>query len=110
MSAYGFEIVQMLLVETKLDEHVKKVMTEINAGKCSFWIEHYFSSPSLWVSFASFSLTIYMWWTAESKYLAGLGSPFLLNQYLSNSTYETERFIKQPLVKRCISSIFENQR
>ena len=36
MSAYGFEIVQMLLVETKLDEHVKKVMTEINAGKCSF--------------------------------------------------------------------------
>ena len=36
MSAYGFEIVQKLLMETEPDEHVKRVMIKINAGKCSF--------------------------------------------------------------------------
>ena len=46
MSAYGFEIVQMLIVNTKPDEHVKRAMSEINSGKCSFRIEHcFFSLP-----------------------------------------------------------------
>ena len=36
MSAYGFEIVQTVIVDTEPDEHVKKAMSEINAGKCSF--------------------------------------------------------------------------
>ncbi|XP_030962031.1 hypersensitive-induced response protein 1-like isoform X1 [Quercus lobata] len=30
-SAYGFEIVQMVLVDTEHDEHVKRTMSEINA-------------------------------------------------------------------------------
>nr|GEZ38717.1 hypersensitive-induced response protein 1 [Tanacetum cinerariifolium] len=32
MSAYGFEIVQTLIVDIEPDEHVKKAMSEINAG------------------------------------------------------------------------------
>ena len=36
----------MLIVDTEPYEHVKKAMREINAGKCSFWIEHSFSSLS----------------------------------------------------------------
>ena len=43
MSAYGFEIVQTLIVDIEPDEHVKRAMNEINAGKCSFWIEYCFS-------------------------------------------------------------------
>lgn len=33
MSAYGYEIVQTLIVDIEPDEHVKKAMNEINAGK-----------------------------------------------------------------------------
>lgn len=32
MSAYGFEIVQTLIVDIVPDEHVKRAMNEINAG------------------------------------------------------------------------------
>ena len=32
MSAYGYEIVQTLIVDIVPDEHVKKAMNEINAG------------------------------------------------------------------------------
>ena len=57
MSAYGFEIVQTLIVDIEPDEHVKRAMNEINAGKCSFWIEYCFSfSLSVWISLGSFSL------------------------------------------------------
>ncbi|XP_050281114.1 hypersensitive-induced response protein 1-like [Quercus robur] len=31
-SAYGFEIVQMVIVDTEPDEHVKRTMSEINAA------------------------------------------------------------------------------
>lgn len=33
MSAYGFEIVQTLIIDIEPDEHVKRAMNEINAGK-----------------------------------------------------------------------------
>lgn len=33
MSHYGFEIVQTLIVDIEPDEHVKRAMNEINAGK-----------------------------------------------------------------------------
>lgn len=33
MSAYGYEIVQTLIVDIVPDEHVKRAMNEINAGK-----------------------------------------------------------------------------
>ena len=33
MSTYGFEIVQTLIVDIEPDEHVKRAMNEINAGK-----------------------------------------------------------------------------
>ena len=56
MSAYGFEIVQTLIVDTEPDEHVKKAISEVNAGKCSFSIEHCFSSLSSRLSFLSLSL------------------------------------------------------
>lgn len=36
MSAYGFEIVQTLIVDIEPDERVKKAMNEINAGNQSF--------------------------------------------------------------------------
>jgi len=32
MSAYGYEIVQTLIVDIDPDEHVKRAMNEINAG------------------------------------------------------------------------------
>ncbi|VFQ76504.1 unnamed protein product [Cuscuta campestris] len=43
MSAYGYEIVQTLIVDIEPDEHVKKAMNEINAGKkkifsCPIWL------------------------------------------------------------------------
>ena len=34
MSAYGYEIVQTLIVDIVPDDRVKKAMNEINAGKC----------------------------------------------------------------------------
>ena len=33
MSAYGFEIVQTLIVDIEPDVHVKRAMNEINAGR-----------------------------------------------------------------------------
>lgn len=49
MSAYGYEIVQTLIVDIEPDEHVKRAMNEINAGnkilkycpisdKCLVWL------------------------------------------------------------------------
>lgn len=35
MSAYGYEIVQTLIVDIEPDEHVKRAMNEINAGRLS---------------------------------------------------------------------------
>jgi len=35
MSAYGYEIVQTLIVDIEPDEHVKRAMNEINAGEIS---------------------------------------------------------------------------
>lgn len=35
MSAYGFEIVQTLIVDIEPDVHVKRAMNEINAGMYS---------------------------------------------------------------------------
>lgn len=35
MSAYGYEIVQTLIVDIEPDEHVKRAMNEINAGMLS---------------------------------------------------------------------------
>lgn len=45
MSAYGFEIVQTLIVDIEPDEHVKRAMNEINAGEVfnihiPIWLEH----------------------------------------------------------------------
>lgn len=37
MSAYGFEIVQTLIVDIEPDVRVKKAMNEINAGNTSFF-------------------------------------------------------------------------
>jgi len=34
MYTYGYEIVQTLSVDIEPDEHVKRAMNEINAGKC----------------------------------------------------------------------------
>jgi len=36
MSAYGYEIVQTLIVDIEPDEHVKRAMNEINAGNHPF--------------------------------------------------------------------------
>lgn len=36
MSHYGYEIVQTLIVDIEPDEHVKRAMNEINAGKALF--------------------------------------------------------------------------
>jgi hypothetical protein len=41
MSAYGYEIVQTLIVDIERDEHVKKAMNEINAGMYAFHISTY---------------------------------------------------------------------
>ena len=35
MFAYGYEIVQTLIVDIEPDEKVKRAMNEINAGTCS---------------------------------------------------------------------------
>lgn len=37
MSAYGYEIVQTLIVDIEPDVHVKRSMNEINAGERSTW-------------------------------------------------------------------------
>ena len=40
MAAYGFEIVQTLIVDIEPDEHVKRAMNEINAGESDgFFLE-----------------------------------------------------------------------
>ena len=36
MSTYGYEIVQTLIVDIEPDEHVKRAMNEINAGKSNY--------------------------------------------------------------------------
>lgn len=38
MSAYGYEIVQTLIIDIEPDERVKKAMNEINAGKVSYFM------------------------------------------------------------------------
>ena len=51
MSAYGYEIVQTLIVDIEPDEHVKRAMNEINAGKYLFTAlvvsSQFISSPVL---------------------------------------------------------------
>ena len=45
MSHYGFEIVQTLIVDIEPDEHVKRAMNEINAGKfikCTYIVYIFF--------------------------------------------------------------------
>ena len=41
MSAYGYEIVQTLIVDIEPDEGVKKAMNEINAGMLCFLDVHH---------------------------------------------------------------------
>ena len=36
MSAYEYDIVQTLIVDIEPDEHVKRAMSEINAGICFY--------------------------------------------------------------------------
>lgn len=56
MSAYGYEIVQTLIIDIEPDERVKKAMNEINAGKVSYFI---YRSVSLIIPHLSlFSLTL----------------------------------------------------
>jgi DNA-directed RNA polymerase subunit K/omega len=40
MSMYGYEIVQTLIVDIEPDEHVKRAMNEINAGKFPTFLVH----------------------------------------------------------------------
>lgn len=40
MSMYGYEIVQTLIVDIEPDEHVKRAMNEINAGKLHIFLVH----------------------------------------------------------------------
>ena len=49
MSAYGYEIVQTLIIDIEPDEHVKRAMNEINAGilLCSTKIIHILRSSLL---------------------------------------------------------------
>ncbi|WVZ93116.1 hypothetical protein U9M48_039122 [Paspalum notatum var. saurae] len=42
MSMYGYEIVQTLIVDIEPDEHVKRAMNEINAGKFHIFLYQYF--------------------------------------------------------------------
>lgn len=35
MSAYGYEIVQTLIIDIEPDQHVKRAMNEINAGEAN---------------------------------------------------------------------------
>lgn len=49
MSAYGFEIVQTLIVDIEPDEHVKRAMNEINAGKTCVSYSLLFDSSQLWI-------------------------------------------------------------
>ena len=37
---YGYEIVQTLIVDIEPDEHVKRAMNEINAGKFHAFLVH----------------------------------------------------------------------
>ncbi|KAJ1384485.1 hypersensitive-induced reaction 1 protein [Sesbania bispinosa] len=60
MSAYGYEIVQTLIVDNEPDENVKRAMNEINAGT-----EKAEAEKILQIKLAEGE--------AESKYLSGLG-------------------------------------
>lgn len=42
MSHYGYEIVQTLIVDIEPDNHVKRAMNEINAGKILDLLNSYF--------------------------------------------------------------------
>jgi SPFH domain / Band 7 family len=44
MSAYGYEIVQTLIVDIEPDEHVKRAMNEINAGILFFSTKYQYQS------------------------------------------------------------------
>lgn len=57
MSAYGYEIVQTLIVDIEPDEHVKRAMNEINAGNWHNFPSFIYSllilllvNPQIWVS------------------------------------------------------------
>ncbi|KAM3261997.1 hypothetical protein ACQJBY_034344 [Aegilops geniculata] len=66
MSAYGYEIVQTLIVDIEPDEHVKRAMNEINAGMMRLAAtEKAEAEKILQIKRAEGE--------AESKYLAGVG-------------------------------------
>ncbi|GJN03419.1 hypothetical protein PR202_ga20863 [Eleusine coracana subsp. coracana] len=66
MSMYGYEIVQTLIVDIEPDEHVKRAMNEINAGKMRLAAnEKAEAEKILQIKRAEGD--------AESKYLSGLG-------------------------------------
>ena len=90
MSAYGYEIVQTLIVDIEPDEHVKRAMNEINAGTCMIFRQPwhcpeqsitFLSSPAARLRVAANEkaeaekiLQIKRAeGEAESKYLSGLG-------------------------------------
>lgn len=91
MSAYGYEIVQTLIVDIEPDDHVKRAMNEINAGElsistkqalaksCSFWTSLILAAARLRVAAnekAEAEKIIQIKRAegeAESKYLSGVG-------------------------------------
>ena len=54
MSAYGWEIVQTLIVDIEPDEHVKRAMNEINAGMSHEYNFYAFNSTCYELYFTSF--------------------------------------------------------
>ncbi|KAL0002615.1 hypothetical protein SO802_016396 [Lithocarpus litseifolius] len=57
-SAYGFEIVQMVNVDTEPAEHVKRTMSEINAGRLSIACQHRTIEVGLRDSVLAFSVNV----------------------------------------------------
>jgi hypothetical protein len=64
MSAYGYEIVQTLIVDIEPDEHVKRAMNEINAGILHHQFDLVlicFQFPDAWiVAFSISHLSVYV--------------------------------------------------
>ncbi|PWZ25368.1 Hypersensitive-induced response protein 1 [Zea mays] len=76
MSMYGYEIVQTLIVDIEPDEHVKRAMNEINAGKLHIFLVHTARLRLAASEKAEAEKILQIKRAegdAESKYLAGLG-------------------------------------
>ncbi|OEL13374.1 Hypersensitive-induced response protein 1 [Dichanthelium oligosanthes] len=76
MSMYGYEIVQTLIVDIEPDEHVKRAMNEINAGKFHIFLFHSARMRVAANEKAEAEKILQIKRAegdAESKYLAGLG-------------------------------------